>query len=590
MSDDNPVTMVFALDEHVGGMNAMVRCLSFSKDGTMLASGTQKAVILWDVKETKEISNLSGHQSKVSCLSFRDDGQMLASGSEGGEIILWDVPTGKRVNQLLFVLDFGGNVSVNCLGFSSDGKMLASGGDNRRIPLWDVETGKEIRTLATDEDKIGFVGFSSDGKHFTCGRKFGGRSLLVFNVETGKLKAEYSNSGYTVNAACFSGDGAVIARAASKFEGRKWHNKIVVEYVAGDKLTRNLFCMDEEIHCIQFTTDGKTLAGACRNNKLFLWNVETEELSNELKIQYVLSQGSSRTMCFSDDAKMMATGLDDGLIVLWRIDYDKAKKLADLKAKADAEKKAAGIVVAPAGVPPKIDFDPEKEARNLRMSNGPCSHRAFHRDALWAFPLNYDRVSFLRDKVAVESVYDEFSRRLNGPDHMLKSHKFASRVSGLEELISWTEINDIEDLAQAIMNSYLVLLPQENGIKAKEIVDAIERLNELICETENECCCCFSRTVIVRRHVYFDGSFVKDCRWDNATRSIVFTPTAPTRAEHAARMLRERQGGGGSSLSATLDASASINAAARRDADQAYYSLLSQNDPGRAADYKRAWM
>ena len=68
--------------------------LSFSPDGTILASGTShlnEDVILWDVATRTKIATLEGHASTVSSVSFSSDGTILASGSDDGTVLLWDM-------------------------------------------------------------------------------------------------------------------------------------------------------------------------------------------------------------------------------------------------------------------------------------------------------------------------------------------------------------------------------------------------------------------------------------------------------------------------------------------------------------------
>ena len=59
-------------------------------DGT-LASGSFKAIILWDVAGQRQLGqHLTGHTDAVLSLAFRPDGKTLASGSSAATIILWD--------------------------------------------------------------------------------------------------------------------------------------------------------------------------------------------------------------------------------------------------------------------------------------------------------------------------------------------------------------------------------------------------------------------------------------------------------------------------------------------------------------------
>ncbi|MDE0313724.1 MAG: WD40 repeat domain-containing protein [Candidatus Poribacteria bacterium] len=72
--------------------------LVFSPCGRYLASGTwwekemeKMAIRLWDVASGENIATLWGHPTDIQSLTFSPDGTLLASGSFDGTIILWDM-------------------------------------------------------------------------------------------------------------------------------------------------------------------------------------------------------------------------------------------------------------------------------------------------------------------------------------------------------------------------------------------------------------------------------------------------------------------------------------------------------------------
>ncbi len=72
--------------------------LAFSPCGHYLASGTwwhdgmeKMAIRLWDVASGENITTLWGHPTDIQSLTFSPDGTLLASGSFDGTIMLWDM-------------------------------------------------------------------------------------------------------------------------------------------------------------------------------------------------------------------------------------------------------------------------------------------------------------------------------------------------------------------------------------------------------------------------------------------------------------------------------------------------------------------
>ena len=107
--------------------------VSFSPDGTTLASGAGRAVKLWDVATQTTIATLEGHTSGVYSVSFSPDGTTLASGASDGIVLLWDVATQINIARL-----GDSALDVTSVVFSPDGTTLASGVSDGTVKLWDV--------------------------------------------------------------------------------------------------------------------------------------------------------------------------------------------------------------------------------------------------------------------------------------------------------------------------------------------------------------------------------------------------------------------------------------------------------------------
>jgi choice-of-anchor C domain-containing protein len=146
-----------------------------SSDGAWLAVGNQGNRAGLDVslygKDDGAVRLLRG-QSSASAIAFSPDDQFLASGSTQGEVLLWDVATGNRVQT-----PEAHATAVTCLQFSPDGKMLASASQDGLIKLWSVEAARSAQTRKGHTASVTTLAFSADGRALLSGSEDGTAKL-----------------------------------------------------------------------------------------------------------------------------------------------------------------------------------------------------------------------------------------------------------------------------------------------------------------------------------------------------------------------------------------------------------------------------
>lgn len=122
-----------------------VRCIAFSPDGKVVASGDSTGSInLWDVKaKGLPKKKLTGHRDDVTAIAYSSDGTLLASGSGDGNIKLWSTDTGSLLG------DLSGHVNtVNSVIFSPDNKLLISHSSrDHTAKFWSVKEKSELCSL-----------------------------------------------------------------------------------------------------------------------------------------------------------------------------------------------------------------------------------------------------------------------------------------------------------------------------------------------------------------------------------------------------------------------------------------------------------
>ena len=179
-----------------------VRSLTFSLDGTLLASGSDdETVILWDVQTGGIVKSFHGHTKYVRSVSISLDHTTIASGSSDETICLWGVQTGK----CYYVIRISGQ--VQSVSFSpKNPQLLISASEGDGIQQWDI---KGCQIGSTYEGS--YVAFSLDG---TCFISWRGRVAMVQNSDSGAIVARLEVPTDELVCCCFSPNGNLVAAGA----------------------------------------------------------------------------------------------------------------------------------------------------------------------------------------------------------------------------------------------------------------------------------------------------------------------------------------------------------------------------------------
>jgi WD40 repeat protein len=178
-----------------------VNGLSFSPDGTLLASASGISVAVWNIENREILKNIGVHNHDdshsyqkvvVSNLAFSPDGEVLASSSSDGQIRLWRLPDFWEMTDIEDMIDaeLASAPRSNSLVFSPDGTFLVS--DNGpEIILWDIEAramsklpGNRMATFRGHSDDVQDIAVSPDGTRIASGAS--DRTIRLWNVKSGK--------------------------------------------------------------------------------------------------------------------------------------------------------------------------------------------------------------------------------------------------------------------------------------------------------------------------------------------------------------------------------------------------------------------
>jgi WD40 repeat protein len=287
-----------------------IDALAFSPDGRRLCAGTLVGLVtVWDLATRQPIWHLKGHTAKVRSVAFAADGRTLVSASEDGTVRLWQLPP--RSEHRLLMRNWAMQVRV---AYSRDGRWLAAGGPGTF--LWDARTYRLVRRL----DESCAVAFSPDSKLLAAG---GADSLVrLWDPFTGRLlrtlsgRPKESNRGHRIiTALSFSPDGKLLAAGFGHinwFEGNYGQIAKVWEVASGTEVAE--LPHDNTVPALQFSPDGQTLATACHDHRIRLWQVGSWQQRRSW------DGFDFAALAFVPDRNQLVTGNGDGVLQLWDAD------------------------------------------------------------------------------------------------------------------------------------------------------------------------------------------------------------------------------------------------------------------------------
>lgn len=122
------------ISEYFNVKGLYTECLAFSPYDFLLAVGSEKTILLYDIFHKKHIYSLEGHKGRVYALSFSPADQLLVSGGEDGLVLLWDLKNRKLLKTIGCH-----NKLIKKVIFSPDGKIIASSSLGKEIKLFYID-------------------------------------------------------------------------------------------------------------------------------------------------------------------------------------------------------------------------------------------------------------------------------------------------------------------------------------------------------------------------------------------------------------------------------------------------------------------
>lgn len=293
--------------------NAPPVSLAIAPDSVLVAAGSADGQItLWNLSTQRVVQQLDGHTDQINDLAFSPDGRLLASSSVDQTAIVWDVAQG----EMLWEPFTGHNGIVWSVAFHPNSQQLSTGGGDGLILTWNLNSGQQNRRpLAGEKGWVTSLAYLPEGDKLIAGNRF--NDILVWDMDRQTLDADYGPlSGHTDIVWDLALSPTAVLLASVSQDGRLYVWNLERNLRVGPQASAPLQTHTDSVQDVAFTPDGQTMISGGKDTAVVFWDMTDTTPTSRI----FFTANPVNTLSVSSDGNLLATGHDNGNIILWDID------------------------------------------------------------------------------------------------------------------------------------------------------------------------------------------------------------------------------------------------------------------------------
>jgi WD40 repeat protein len=156
-----------------------LRSLAYDADASLIAAGGADGTIRFVNASSASVDDdkvFKGPETALIAMDFANKGALLLAATDKGDVLVWNVATGK-LRQTLHASD----AALRQVLVHPKNKWFATGDATGSVKLWSVDKGEPVATLTADGASKVFALVFLDGAKSLAGA-VGGKSVVVWDV------------------------------------------------------------------------------------------------------------------------------------------------------------------------------------------------------------------------------------------------------------------------------------------------------------------------------------------------------------------------------------------------------------------------
>jgi len=293
----NTLAGLSAPDEDFRYYHTFLKSSLLLPNSNLVAEKVGGDIVIWDIF-TGRVTNMLKSDAKVLTLASNPRGGLLAV-SNREQLIVWDIEQDKKI---LEKKDYD---EAGSFSFSQDDRMVV-GHSNGRVALWDVSEDSFEKFLISQSlrwaPRFGNT-FTPNGIYSVLGV---GKNVRIVELESGQTIKELIGHQDVIHSIDFSSDGKQLVTAG-------WDGRIILWDLYSGLQIHQFKGQSGRVYEAKFAPDPGFVISGGSDRIARLWNSKTGEKVLEFKGH----KGSVTSVDATTDMKYLVTGSQDGTVKIW---------------------------------------------------------------------------------------------------------------------------------------------------------------------------------------------------------------------------------------------------------------------------------